>query len=295
MSIISRILAATDFSATGHAVLARAGQLAAQYGAEFRVVHATPDWTLFSNRSAMQQRHYDDITRNAEILLKAEVSWLLAKFAVHASGEIQRGKASQTIVRAVDAYHPTLLVIGTRGEHAPAVAPAALGGTTMKLLTQVKVPLLLVRDAVTTPYSTCLAAIGNSTEQARRIVHWASSLVKGGDCHLVRAYEVPYLERLRLCGLSADAMTECSQDAELAARYAADPPWSDEDGGARIHMHLVRGTPVPTVLTEVTRYSPQFVAVGQHEGTQLEPEHPLIGCVGMSLAYHCPVDVLIVP
>jgi nucleotide-binding universal stress UspA family protein len=60
-------------------------------------------------------------------------------------------------------------------------------------------------------------------------------------------------------------------------------------------MHLVRGTPVPTVLTEVTRYSPQFVAVGRHEGTRLEPERPLMGCVGMSLAYHCPVDVLIVP
>src|SRR5579859_781991 len=96
MSIISRILVATDFSAAGRAAVARAGQLAAQYGAELRVVHATPDWTLFSNRSAMQQEQYDDITKSAEALLKGEVNWLLAEFAVHASGEIQLGKASQT-------------------------------------------------------------------------------------------------------------------------------------------------------------------------------------------------------
>jgi nucleotide-binding universal stress UspA family protein len=295
MSSISRILAATDFSAAGHAALARAGQLAAQYSAELHVIHATPDWTLFSTHSAMHQDHYDDITKNAETLLKQEVSWLLAEFAVHANGEIQRGKASQTIVRAADTFRPNLVVIGTRGEHAPTIAPAALGGTTMKLLTQIKLPLLLVREAVATPYKTCLAAIGNSTDQSRRIVHWARSLAKGGDCHVVRTYEVPYLERLRLVGVSAGAIAACSHDAELAARFAADPPWSEEGGGARIHMHLVRGMPVATVLTEVTRYSPQFVAVGRHEGTALEPEHPLMGCVGMRLAYHCPVDVLIVP
>lgn len=294
MSIIPRILVATDFSVAGHTALARAGQLAAQHGAELHVVHATPDWNLFSNRSAMPQKHYDDLIKKAEALLKEEVNWLRAEFSVHASGEIQCGKASQAIVRAVDTIHPNLLVIGTHGEHASTMATAGLGGTTMKLLTQAKLPLLLVRGATTVPYETCVAAIGSSAEQSRRIAHWATSLVKGGDCHLVRTYEVPYLERLRVSGVSADAIEGCSQDAELAARYAADPPWP-EDSGARIHMHLVRGMPIPTVLTEVTRHSPQFLVVGRHEGARFEAEHPLMGCVGMRLAYHCPVDVLIVP
>jgi len=295
MNNISRILVATDFSAAGHAAVRRSGQLAAQYGAALHVIHATPDWTLFCNRSAMLQKHYEDITSNAQTLLKDELGSLLDEFSVHASGEIQQGKASQTIARAVGSFRPNLLVIGTRGEHAPITAPASLGGTTMKLLSQIKLPLLLVREATVTPYSTCVAAIGNSTEQSRRIVHWAVSLVDGGDCHLVRSYEVPYLERLKLSGVNAEAIAGCTQDAELAARYAADPPWSEEDANARIHMHLVRGTPIPAVLAEVTRHSPQLVAVGRHEATRLEADHPLMGCVGIRLAYHCPVDVLVVP
>src|SRR3569833_2144778 len=49
---VSRILAATDFSAAGEAALSRAGQIAAEQGAELRIIHATPDWNLFSNRAS---------------------------------------------------------------------------------------------------------------------------------------------------------------------------------------------------------------------------------------------------
>jgi nucleotide-binding universal stress UspA family protein len=295
MRTISRILAATDFSSAGHAALARAGQLAAQHTAELHVVHATPDWNLFSSRSPMPQQHYDDISRNAEALLKKETTWLATEFAIHVAGQIHRGKASQAIVRAVGQYQPNLLVIGAHGEHAPQMTPTALGATTVKLTTQVKVPLLLVREAATKRYGTCLAAVGTSTQQGQRIVHWANVLAAGGDCHVVRAYEVAYLERLKLCGVSAQAMSACSQDAELAARYAASPPWLKEEGGAQMHMHLVRGRPVTSVLSEIDRLAPQFVAVGRHEEAPLAAEHPLMGCVGMQIAYHCPVDVLIVP
>ena len=48
---LHRILVATDFSAAGHAAVARAGQLAAQFQAQLTVLHATPDWTLFSQRA----------------------------------------------------------------------------------------------------------------------------------------------------------------------------------------------------------------------------------------------------
>ena len=296
MRTVSRILAATDFSPAGHAVLARAGQLAAQHEAELRVIHSTPDWNLFSNRAPMPQQHYEDISKNAELLLRRATDWLASEFTIRVHGEIHHGKASQAIARVVGQYQPNLLVIGAHGEHAPQMmTPTAVGATTLKLIAQIRVPLLLVREAVIKQYNTCLAAVGTSTEQGRRIVQWAATLAAGGDCHVVRAYEVPYLERLKLCDVSAEAISTCSQDAELAARYVADPPWPKEEGGARMHMHLVRGRPVTSVLSEIARLAPQFVAVGRHEETPLSTEHPLMGCVGMQIAYHCPVDVLIVP
>lgn len=293
MRILSRILAATDFSPAGHAALARAGQLAAQHGAELRVIHATPDWNLFSAHSALSEQHYAEVSASAGSLLQKETTWLTTEFAIPVLGETQRGKASQVIARSTQAYQPNLLVIGARGEHAAHLTPAALGGTTLKLLMQVQAPLLLVRTESPSPYSTSVAAIGPSHEQSRRIVHWANTLTRE-DCHVVRAYEVPYLERLRLSGTSAAAIAKCQ--ADMAARYAADAPWAKEHGpGARMHMHLVCGTPETTVLSEVDRLSPQLVAIGRHEERPLESGHPLMGCVGVRIAYHCPIDVLIVP
>jgi nucleotide-binding universal stress UspA family protein len=295
MRTVSRILAATDFSAAGDAAATRAARIAAQQGAELHIVHATPDWTLFCNRARMAQQHYTDISANAEKLLNRAQQRLASEFSIRVSTEVQQGKASQCIARCVAQYQPGILVLGSHGEHAPESSQLALGATTMKLISQVTVPLLLVRHDDAKPYSICVAAIGPSTEQARRIVRWANVITAGGDCHFVRTYTVPYLERLKLSGVSSEAIAACCEDAEVAARYAANPPWSGEEVTARMHMHLVRGTPLPNVLSAITRHAAQLVVIGRHEQTPLTPEHPLMGCVGTQIAYHSPVDVLIVP
>ena len=294
MRTLSRVLAATDFSLAGDAALARAGQIAAQQGAEVCIIHATPDWNLFSNRAPVAQQHYADISRNAERLLEEAKNRIASEFAVHVITELHKGKASQSIARCAASYQPGLLVLGAHGEHASENTQISLGATTTKLITQVELPLLLVRRAEIKPYRTALAAIGSSAEQARRIVHWSSIICAGGDCHIVRTYEVPYLERLKLSGLSAEAIETCSADAELAARYAANPPWSGEENAAKMHMHLVRGAPLPSVLSEITRRAAQVVVVGRHEQIPLTPDHPLMGCIGTQIAYHSPVDVLMV-
>src|SRR5262249_32853858 len=157
-------------------------------------------------------------------LLRRTTDWLASEFSIRVLGAVHRGKASQTITRAIAMYQPNLLVIGAHGEHAPRSSATALGATTVKLITQVKVPLLLVRGAENRRSSASWAAVSSSAEQARRIVHWVNVLAAEGDCHVVRAYEVPYLERLKLCGVSVGAIETCSQDAELqlgilAARF----------------------------------------------------------------------------
>ncbi len=293
MRTLSRVLVATDFSPAGRAAVARAAQIASQHGAALHLVHATPDWNLFSARAPMQQTHYQQLCENAERLLQQEIGWAARQFAIPVNGETQHGKASEVISRLIGTYQPNLLVIGARGEHAAQLTPTALGGTTLKLLSHVTVPTLLVRSVATDPYDRAVAAVGPSDEQAMRIVHWASFLVRE-QCHVVRAYEVPYLERLHLSGAGAEAVAKCSVD--MAARYAAHPPWSHEkQSRVQMHLHLVRGIPETMVLAEVARLAPQVVALGLHEETPLRSPHPLMGCVGVRIAYHCPTDVLFVP
>lgn len=296
MMALHRILVATDFSAAGHAAVARAGQLAAQYQCQLMVLHATPDWTLFSERAAAHQAHYAEITRNAEELMRGEVSWLGREFGLTTvRGEINRDRATVAITRATGSFQPHLLVIGAAGEHVVAGGDAVLGGTALKLLSRISVPVLVVRHSPPSMYTVTLAAVGGDVSASRRLMQWASKLAGSGTCHLVRAYEAPYAKRMRLCQL---ADTEISQSAEEQRRLAQEdcevlqrtmPP------GPQVVTHVVRGAPVSTVLEQVKLCTPQLLVIGQHE--HVSDEHPgaWAAGIGTRMAYHCPIDVLMVP
>lgn len=292
---IHRILVATDYSDGGRAAVARAGQLAARHRAELNILHATPDWGLFSHRTTPQQRHYEQVTGHAAVVMNSEVARVQSAFQLRARGEVQRGKASQAILRAVESIRPDLLVLGTQGEHAPRFAPSALGGTTLKVIPRAAVPVLLVRQAKLHPYEVALAAVSDTDDQASRIVRSTSELVPEGCCHVLRAYEVPYLERLLSCQLDDAELAVCDADARAYAMRTTQELARAAAPGAETHVHVQRGMPLPTILTEVTRYGPQLVGIGKHSHTPSESFHTPLGCIGVRLAYHCPVDVLLVP
>jgi nucleotide-binding universal stress UspA family protein len=104
MRTVSRILAATDFSPASDAALIRAGQIAAEHGAELRIIHATPDWNLFSNHAPMAQQHYAELSRTAERLLEEAKDRIASEFAVHVISELHKGKASLRSRNQADQY-----------------------------------------------------------------------------------------------------------------------------------------------------------------------------------------------
>jgi nucleotide-binding universal stress UspA family protein len=293
MRELHRILVATDFSEVGHAAVARAGQLAAQYHCQLNVFHATPDWTLFSQRATAHQTQYADITRNADELMRCEVSWLGHEYGLTTvRGEIYRDRATLAITRAIESFRPNLLVIGAGGD---LEGQTVLGGTALKLISRVSVPLLLVRNSPPVPYTSTLAAIGGEISTARQLAQWAGTLAGSGPCHVVRAYEAPYANRMRLCRY---AETEIAQSAEEQRRMAQQDIETLEhtmEPGTNLVIHIIRGATVPTVLGQVKLCAPQLVVIGQHE--HHADEHPGAWAAGLGtrIAYHCPTDVLLVP
>jgi nucleotide-binding universal stress UspA family protein len=293
---LHRILVATDFSSAGHAAVARAGQLAAQYHCQLTVFHATPDWTLFSRRASAHQEHYADITRNAEELMRGEVTWLGQVYGlttVH--GEIHQDRATLAITRAIETLRPNLLVVGAAGEHILLDGQPVLGGTALKLIARVRVPLLLVRDASAVPYTSTLAAVGGEMNTARQLTHWASALAGSGTCHVVRAYDAPYLKRMQLCRYEE---TEIAQSAEEQCRLAQQDCAALErtiEPGRHLTIHTVRGAPLPSVLEQVQQCAPQLVVIGQHQHHADELPGAWAAGLGTRIAYHCPADVLMVP
>jgi nucleotide-binding universal stress UspA family protein len=296
MKELHRILVATDFSAAGHAAVARAGQLAAQYQCQLTVFHATPDWTLFSQCATAHQVQYADITRNADELMRCEVSWLGQEHGLTTvRGEIYRDRATLAVTRAIESFQPNVLVIGAGGEHILPDGQAVLGGTALKLISRVSVPLLLVRISPPMPYTATLAAVGGEVSIARRLTQWASMLAGSGPCHVVRVYEAPYADRMRLCQYAETEIVQSAEEQRRVAQLDCEALEHTTDPGTHLVFHIIRGATVPTVLGQVNLCAPQLVVIGQHE--HHADEHPGAWAAGLGtrIAYHCPTDVLMIP
>ncbi|HEV2702775.1 MAG TPA: universal stress protein [Steroidobacteraceae bacterium] len=295
VSPLHRIMVATDFSSAGHAAVARAAQLADQNQSLLAICHATPDWTLFSERAQASQEHYTQITRNADELMRRELSWVASRWRLtQVRGEVVRGRAAAAIAQAMDAFQPDLMVVGAGGEHVLPGGAAVLGGTALKLISRVTLPVLLVRgEEAPGPYESTLAAVPRDARVGLRLVRWATTLVGSGDCHVVRAYDAPYEIRMRLCGYDDAVIALATENQRLMAQQDCASLQRLLTAG-RLTVHVVRGTPLETVLAQVAEHSPQLVVVGQH---QRRPDEHSAGAAGLGtrLAYHCPTDVLMVP
>lgn len=294
MAFITRILVATDFSPGSQLAVDRAAQLASQHQAELYLVHATPDWTLFSRWTNAQPQHHEAIGAHAQATLRNEVSRLTTEYGIHPHAEVQVGRASRVITRIAADYHPSIIVAGARGEHQPKISPEAFGGTTLKLLLHAEYPLLLVRGWDSKPYRVSVAAVHDDCDVSRRVVLWASSLVGPGDCHVMHAYDAPYIERTRASGVSAASIDECIAATESAAHRIVDHVVTAAAPEARTHSHVVLGNPLGCLVTEIARHQPALVALGRQETHASESFDPL-GTEGLRMAYHCPVDTLVIP
>jgi nucleotide-binding universal stress UspA family protein len=294
MPILKRILVATDLSAGGHRAVMRAGQLARQWEAGLFLVHARPDWTLFARSRPASHDSYQDVAQGADKPLREVQADLEAHFGVHARCDSRLGKASNVIAAMAAEHEPHLVVIGARGEHESGETGPCLGGTALKLLTRVEQPLLLVRGATAAVYTTSLVAVDTAGGLSRRAVLWGSALVPEGDCHVVHAYDLPYVERMRLRGVSEAVIDGRMRLAHEEATTTAQGVLGAADGAVRVQSHAVRGEPVATVLAEITRHAPQLVVIGKR-GPQAPPgQHGVMGGVGFRIAYHAPIDVLII-
>jgi nucleotide-binding universal stress UspA family protein len=295
MTPLKRILIATDFSSAARLAVWRAGQLAKQHDAALHLVHAKPDWNLFCRSSSPGDEQYRGISEYAEEALKAELEYIEATFGIHVRGETRMGRASETLAAAVAEIAPHLVVIGARGEHdSPALAPL-LGGTALKLIAQTDCPVLLVRKPGTGPYAIAVVAVNDSRDMAHRLVGWAT-LLGEGDCHIVHAFDAPYVERMRARGIPETVIQSCTEEARKAARSCVDDVLNNATTTRqRLHAHLVCGEPISAVLAEIDRCQPQLVIVGQHRNVPRERATRFVGTIALRIAYHSPSDILVVP
>jgi nucleotide-binding universal stress UspA family protein len=293
---VRRILAATDFSAAAHLAVVRAGQLAQQNDAHLHVVHAHPDWDLFSKSMSGKAEHYRAVGEEAERALGEELRYVRSTFGVQATGETRMGRASEVLHSAMGEVSPHLVVIGARGEHDSATLAPFLGGTALKLIAFSGVPVLIVRKPASKPYAVSMAAMESSSASALAVVRWARALAIDGECHLVHAFDAPYVGRLRKHGISEETIRACTEEARQSATHFVDEVLRGyEESKQRLNAHIVCGEPVSAVLAEIERCKPDVAVVGKHEHPPRELHLRSFGSVALRIAYHAACDVLVVP
>jgi len=67
------------------------------------------------------------------------------------------------------------------------------------------------------------------------------------------------------------------------------------EGTVRLHRHAVRGKPVETILAEITVHAPQLIVIGNRDPHSPNSRQSMMDGIGFRIAYHAPVDVLVVP
>lgn len=293
MPVLKRILVATDLSVAAQRAVMRAGQLAQQWEANLFLGHVRPDWNLFSRWRPSSQDSYQDVLHASEAPLRLTLAELESRFGVHARCDSRLGKASNVISALVAELEPHLLVIGARGEHEACVPGPCLGGTAMKLLVRVEIPILLVRREPATRYASAMVAVDAPSALSRRAVLWGSGLVGDGDCHVVHAYGVPYVERMRLQEIDEAIIERRTKQAEEVATMTVRDLLGAAEGHAKLHARALCGEPVGALLAEIGRMPTDLVVIGKREPAGPRPQHGAMGGIGFRIAYHAPMDVLV--
>jgi nucleotide-binding universal stress UspA family protein len=293
MPMLKRILVATDLSDAGQRAVMRAGQLARQWEASLSVVHAKPDRNLFGRLRAASADGYQDVAQAADSFLCKLLVRLEAEFGVHARRDSRPGRASNVITAMVAEHDPHLVLIGAQGEHSFGDLEPRLGGTALKLLARIERPLLLVKATTAAAYTTSLVAVDCASTLARRATLWPSGMVQDGHCHLVHAYDVPFVERMRDRGINQAVMDARVKPNREEAQTIAQTVSGAAEGSARMQIHVERGEPVATILAAIARYAPQLVVIGRRDVQTSKVPAPPVGSVAFRIAYHAPADVLV--
>jgi nucleotide-binding universal stress UspA family protein len=292
--VIKRILVATDYSNAARRAVWRAGDLARKHGAQLHLIHAQPDWNLFSMNAAATAEQFKAVTAHADQALRNELAWLETTFGINARGENRIGRASQVLRSVIAEYEPHLMVAGAHGEHdSPPMAPL-LGGTAAKLIAFSAVPTLIVRGHEQS-YRVALAAIERPGDASLQLLEWAHLLIPSGECHLVHAFSAPYAARMRAHGVPEASVRACEADIRKSGSAIVEELLSmsgyDE---LRLHAHLINGEPVGAVLTEIASSKPDLVILGKHRHPPRDVHLASFGSVAFRIAYHAPCDVLVV-
>lgn len=278
MTLISSLLAATDFSVDGNNAVRRAALLAHQHGARLHILHVLkPEGCSRLREWFAPTTDLDLKGAQARAALRRVAFEIAAAYDVAATIEVVAGDPLAVLADA--AGKVDLVVLGRRG-HGRREA-ARLGRTADRMARTCARPVLVVRQSVEAPYRQVLAPVDFSpfSEAALRC---AAFLAGEAPVHVFHAIEFPGEALLHR------GEPEVAADARLrrtAARLGL--------AGSRLSFSSTRGAADLATLDRARSLGADLIVAGKHGGATVAGF--LLGGVSGRLLRSAGSDVLIVP
>jgi nucleotide-binding universal stress UspA family protein len=292
MKRLTRILAATDFSAPARHAVERAFRCAAETGATLTIAHVVNQTALdtlrrlLGTQAAAVEQHILDEGR--ESLSRLTVN-LGRTYGISAGIRLTAGAVLRAILEQADAIDADLLVLGARGEGY--LRGLLLGTTAERLLRCTLRPILVVKQTPHEPYRRVLVPVDFSPSSAQAL-RLARTVVPRAELVLLHAFEAPFESKLRLASVDEEIIHRY----RVEARREALTQLGEIAAQARLRAEAVtirarHGDASRVILAQEQEQGCDLIAVGKHGQGMME--ELLLGSVTKHILAESTCDVLV--
>src|SRR5512143_2578960 len=283
MPSLSRIVAATDFSAFSERVVQRAAQLARQHQAELHVLHVVRPLDLYPGLTLAPDAfgHHDaELLQAEQTRLDTMATSLASQLGIRVHAATRLGRAHAEIAAYAQEVSADLLAAGARGENT--IMDLFLGSTASRLLRVAPCPVLIVRKPAAAPYRQVLAAVAH-----------ALLLAGGAQVQALHVLGSEVEQRLRRAKSDQVDITGWLAHQRSDAEKQLDTLLAPLERGAAVGRLVQPGFPPAAICQCIDDTHADLVVLGRH-GHDGGLQDWLLGSVSKDVALAADCDVLLI-
>lgn len=272
---MKRILVANDLGANSANALARAIRIAAQAGAELRILHVAVEAEELEACPSTHRR----IETEARIMAEE-----LGAPTLDISVAISGAAPANAIVREAERFNADLIVIAAHGE--PRLRDAIFGTTGTHVVRFSPCPALVVQTEDWQPYAKALIAI-DDTGTAPAICGTANEVAPAAELFAVHAFFPTLGEAVE--GEAAFERDRAHDELEMTKVLAAVRPGQGPAPAAGHHAIVATGDVLDVLMDQAEALAPDLIVMGTR------PEATYLGSHAVDALFWSTRDVLVVP
>lgn len=295
MTVLQRLLAATDCSGRAEYAEVRAAMLCEEHRcglAELMMVREPGEPEVLARiMNSTAESAMALVTDRATAALKLRAAFLQDNHGVGFACTVRFGRTAAEIVARAEEVEADLLVIGAHGGNF--FSDLLLGNTADKLIHLCKRPVLVVKNLPQQPYRRVLVPVDFS-EDSLRAAEVALRTAPQADVTFLHAFEVLFEGQMQFANVPRDIIDDYRVKAHDEARIRLNRFVDALDvKNRRVKRAVTFGIPGPVVREHAKATNPDLNVLGKHGRSRFA--EMIIGSVTRDTIDQTSSDVLVVP